>query len=356
MQDTSKSYMPQLDSIRTIAVFLVLIEHWIYQIDWLKNLPMGMTGVTLFFVLSGFLITRILISSRMISEEKNESRFHSIKQFYMRRTLRIFPIYYITLFILLIFNIENIRSIYLWFMLYASNIYFYEISNWAGSLSHLWTLAVEEQFYLVWPFLIFFVPKKHLLKSIIGIIILGPVFRTTLFILNNQDIQMESFIHILTPACMDCFGLGALLAYYHVFSDKDILIKPKIIRTVLLIIFAVIFGLYYFDNSLSGVFLFRFCISVICMLIIYKASVGVKGFMGKILDNTVMMFLGKISYGLYLFHNFMPGLYRSTGLPAINNIYLNAFVQLLMLISISVISWYIIEKPFNNLKKYFKYN
>ncbi len=315
-----------------------------------------MTGVTMFFVLSGFLISQILISSRVFSEEKGEKKIHSIKQFYIRRTLRIFPIYYITIIILYILNIQNIREKFIWFLFYASNIYFYKINDWAGSLSHLWTLAVEEQFYIIWPFIIFFVPKKYLLKTIVGLIIFGPVFRTFLYIQSGYSDWVSSFIHILTPSCMDCFGLGALLAYYRVFeSDRQILISRSAVLFLIFNIISIII-ISFFEENVISVFLFRFNISVVCMFIIQKAVTGYTGITGKILNIPVIMYLGKISYGLYLYHNFIPGIYGSLGLPAVKNLYLNFIIQMIMLILISSFSWFFIEKPINNLKKYFKYN
>ncbi|MDQ3019865.1 MAG: acyltransferase [Bacteroidota bacterium] len=352
----SVGFMPQLDSLRAFAVFFVLIEHWLYKFEWLKILPFGMIGVTLFFVLSGFLITQILISSRVNVEATGGKKIHSIKQFYIRRTLRIFPIYYITLFILYIFNVQNIREKFLWFLFYASNIYFYKINNWAGSLSHLWTLAVEEQFYIIWPFIILFIPKKYLLKSIIGIIIFGPVFRTYLFILSGSSEWVSSFIHILTPACMDCFGLGALLAYYKVLENDRNILRSKPAFIFLIINIASVIILTFFEENAISIFLFRFHISLICMFIIHKAITGFSGVTGKILENPVIMFLGRISYGLYLYHNFIPMIYSSLGLPALHNIYVNFMLQMSILVIISMLSWYLIEKPINSLKKYFSYN
>lgn len=348
--------MPQLDSLRVFAVFFVLIEHWFYQFEWLKIIPFGMIGVTLFFVLSGFLITQILISSRFNIEAKGGTKIHALKQFYIRRTLRIFPIYYLTLFILYILNFQDIREKFLWFLFYASNIYFYKINDWAGNLSHLWTLAVEEQFYIIWPFIILFIPKKYLLKSIIGIIIFGPVFRTYLFIVSGGSDWSSTFIHILTPSCMDCFGLGALLAYYKVFGNWENILSPKRSMIFLIINIASVVILSFFDENVISVFLFRFNISVICMFIIYKAITGFRGVTGKILENPVIMFLGKISYGLYLYFNFIPMIFTSLGLPPLQNIYVNFILQSIILIIISTLSWYLIEKPINSLKKYFSYN
>ena len=350
-----RNYMPQLDSLRTFAVFFVLLEHWLHQASWTKVFPLGMTGVTLFFVLSGFLITQILLKSRTTAENKNENKFHSLKQFYIRRTLRIFPIYYLVIFVLYFFNIENIRDKFLWFLFYASNIYFYEINNWSGSLSHLWTLAVEEQFYIIWPFIILFIPKKHLLKSILAITILGPVFRTVLYILSDRTEWTSMFIHILTPSCMDCFGLGALIAYWSISEEKSLFRKPAIKYAFLFANIAVILVLYLFIENAISVFLFRFCVSAICMLIILKASKGFKGVTGRILENPALRFLGKISYGLYLYHNFIPMIYSSIGLPPIQNMYTNFVAQFVMLITICTLSWYLIENPINNLKKRFSY-
>lgn len=348
--------MPQLDSLRTFAVFFVLIEHWFQMASWSKILPFGMIGVTLFFVLSGFLITQILLNSRIKAEEKGEHKVHTLKQFYIRRTLRIFPIYYLTIFICYIINLQDIRDKFLWFLFYASNIYFYKINDWAGSLSHLWTLAVEEQFYIFWPFVILFVPKKYLLRSIIAILFFGPVFRSILFILNGSSEMTLSFINILTPSCMDCFGLGALMAYYQIFKKDKAVLKFRSAIIFLILNFVLIIILMFFEESVISVFFFRFCVSVICAFIIYGAINGYRGLAGRILDNTVLIFLGKISYGLYLYHNFIPLIYKAIGIPALSNLYLNFIVKICMLILISTVSWYMIEKPMNRLKKYFSYN
>lgn len=321
----------------------------------LEIIPFGMIGVTLFFVLSGFLITQILILSRVNAEKMHEKKIHSLKQFYARRTLRIFPIYYLTLIICYVFNIDNIREIFLWFVFYASNIYYYTIGNW-GSISHLWTLAVEEQFYILWPFIILFIPKKYLLKSIIGIIILGPVFRTFLYIQSDGSEWTSTFIHILTPSCMDCFGLGALLAYYRVFQSGRQILDSKYAVLFLLVNILTLISFFFFKENVLTIFFFRFNVSVICMFIIHKATTGFKGITGKILDNSILIYLGKISYGMYLYHSFIPMIYRTLGFPQVNNLYVNFIIQFVMLIIISTISWFLIEKPVNGLKKYFAYN
>ncbi|MBK8553827.1 MAG: hypothetical protein IPL53_23360 [Ignavibacteria bacterium] len=95
---------------------------------------------------------------------------------------------------------------------------------------------------------------------------------------------------------------------------------------------------------------------MVCVYIIYKASSGFRGMTGKILELPFLIYLGKISYGLYLYHNFIPMICKVLGLPAFGNIYINFMVQLSLLILISSLSWFLIEKPINGLKKYFSYN
>jgi len=349
------SYMPQLDSLRAVAVFLVLFEHWIPSGETPNFLPYGMIGVTMFFVLSGFLITQILIRSKEYSLQNNSGIFHSLKQFYARRTLRIFPIYYITIFILLIFNIQNIKDKFLWFLFYASNILFFRMKEWEGPLSHLWTLSVEEQFYIFWPLVILLTPKKYLLRTIFVFTLFGPIFRTLLFTFHQGTESASYFIHILTPSCLDCFGLGAVLAYYTTYRvDTNGIKKIWILLFLFYNIFSFIIFMFFYDNIVNVLIISN--ISVISMIIIAKMSTGFQGRLKKVFENKSLMYLGKISYGMYLYHNFIPLIYNYLKLPYIKNTFLNFIIQFCLLLLLSSISWYLIEKPVNGLKKYFAYN
>src|SRR5258708_7747412 len=160
--------MPQLDSIRAFAILVVLIHHFL-PVD--KIIPtdfitLGLIGVRLFFVLSGFLITGILLRAR--GEER------ALRQFYYRRVLRIFPIYYLTLIIIFVVS-PYLRSEGAWLAAYATNyITPFKSLEPAG---HFWTLAVEEQFYLLWPFLMLLAPARYLLKIIVASIVFAVLFR-----------------------------------------------------------------------------------------------------------------------------------------------------------------------------------
>jgi len=348
-------YMPQLDTLRAFAVFLVLFSHWIPRdYYWFHILPYGIIGVILFFVLSGFLITQILLKSRIYFEEKKIDRIHSLKQFYIRRTLRIFPVYYFTLFVLYFFNIQDIRQKIFWFIFYASNFYFLKINSFDNLLSHLWTLSIEEQFYVFWPFVILFIPSKYLLKTIIAFIIIGPVFRFIL--LSTFSTQGPiNFYMMLTPCSMDSFGFGALLAYHSVYKISDE-VKIKAFKWFTFLYVSLVTTLIIFSYTNSFLLLVNFNLSLLSFFIIAKASIGFKGYLKKIFENKILVYLGKISYGLYLFHPFVGYFYKKLHFPPIQNIFLRFIIFSVILIAVSSVSWFILEKPINSLKKYFKYS
>ncbi len=136
-------HFKQLDGLRFVAVFLVLIIHFATIIG--MHFSAGYYGVELFFVISGFLITTILL--------KTEEPFGiAYKKFIGRRTLRIFPIYYLTIFILFIIGNKYVHEYLIYCLTYTYNYIYFKVP--VNSISHFWSLGVEEQFYLFWPFLI----------------------------------------------------------------------------------------------------------------------------------------------------------------------------------------------------------
>ena len=355
-------YIKQLDSLRAIAVILVMINHWITY-RFINNIPTGNMGVDIFFVLSGFLITKILFDSRQKAETSGSTKSRPLKNFFIRRALRIFPIYYVTLFVLLLFQKStetNIQSAFGYFVTYTSNFYFFNMGDWDGMISHLWSLSVEEQFYLIWPWIILFTPAKYLRNIIIGFIIIGSAgnFFTSGIKLN----------YILTFTCFDAFGLGALLAWQLTYKPqglKRFFINLSVFTVPALALF--ILGIiqqqwpYIPLRTLNATVALWF----ITYIIIY-ADTGKLRF-GFIFNNRVLIYLGKISYGIYLFHNFIPDINRN-----IINVYVNPLLpdvlykdywnflflaeNIILVIIISSLSYILIEKRFLNLKKYFEYS
>eukprot|EP01136_Pigoraptor_vietnamica_P044419 Opistho-1_new@21151 len=160
----SLKYYEGLDVLRAFAVCFVIIAHWgpskfrseILTFIFQKIIPDGLFGVDLFFVLSGFLITSILLNAK---DNANGNRMTIIKSFYIRRALRIFPIYYLLIAIVYLLNDQSVKDHLIYYLSYTSNFLTFKLRDW-GSISHTWSLAVEEQFYLIWPWIIIFIPKK----------------------------------------------------------------------------------------------------------------------------------------------------------------------------------------------------
>ena len=356
--------MPQLDSLRTFAVLLVMIGHFFPEDMWINFTPNGRIGVTLFFVLSGFLITQILIRSKISISKGKTTILRSFKDFYIRRTLRIFPIYYLLLLILFLIGFQNINPYIGWYLIYSSNFIFYFLKTFDGQLAHTWTLAVEEQFYLIWPFIILLFSKRKLLALIVFFFIFGIVFRIICF-----KYTSNTFFFILTPSSFDSFACGALLAYSRIY-DVKLNINKYLLKGLVIVNFIILILMFIFrKNFYSWVFL-PTIISTLSLIVIAKASIGFNGFLKKILENKILVYLGKISYGLYLYHVLVPLLYiwlveygseNQWRIPFIDvkifqfykNIYLQSFIYILITIIISSVSWFLIEKPINNLKNRF---
>src|SRR5436309_1918792 len=143
-----RGYVPQLDGVRALAVSLVVAEHYTHH-----ELPLatGRTGVILFFILSGFLITGILLDAREWARAAGVPRPPVLRRFYGRRFLRIFPLYYASLAVLYAAGVPDVKGYAGWHLAYLSNVLFCRLGAWPAATAHLWSLAVEEQFYLAWP-------------------------------------------------------------------------------------------------------------------------------------------------------------------------------------------------------------
>ena len=355
-------YIKQLDSLRAIAVIFVIIAHWVPQTHFLNKTPNGAIGVNIFFVLSGFLISKILLDHRNKAEQLDVPKSKVVKNFYIRRILRIFPIYYLTIFLLLIFHEHtdtNIKSAFLYFLTYTSNFYFFQLQRWDGMISHLWTLAVEEQFYLIWPWLMLLVNKKYLLHVILGFILTGVVSQWLL-----MDVNMSV---ILTFTCFDAFGLGALLAWQMTYGRKYL---GRLYTG--LSIAAIVSILLFFFGLITTILIFplRTIVSIIALWLIAYIVLNQQNDKLKInmlLNNRILIFLGKISYGLYLYHHIIPGAlnlkiidrYFNPLLP--DYLYKDHWARLyvtenaILLVVISWLSYVLIEKRFLNLKRQFEY-
>ena len=341
-------YIPQLDGIRCLAVALVMFGHWTEHVPQLARLDyvLASSGVNLFFVLSGFLITGILLEAKSKAVEKG----HAIRQFYIRRFLRIFPLYYGVLFVAVLAHAPGAREYFFSLVTYTANYPIAFRHGNYGYMTHLWSLAVEEQFYLIFPFVVLFVRKKYLKHIFILAIAAAIIFRALCFLMIDNE-TAGWMAYSFMPGCLDCLGLGALLAYYFRYDPRRIrmIISNKIFifSAVVIWITACIIGTQYKIVDAVGT---RFFFALVCFWIIAKvSSPGFSGIAEQILSGRVFAFVGKISYGIYVYHHFMPWIFERLHIHGASYLYLPTTIL------IAYLSWQFFERPINDLKNKFTY-
>lgn len=361
------NYIKQLDSIRTFAVMLVIMSHW-FMASLESIFPFGNLGVNIFFVLSGFLITRILLTEKVeIEGSVHKSKLLGIGRFMMRRSLRIFPIYYLVLLGLYFgdsYIATSMPEDWKYYVLYVQNFLFYFRQSWPGKLSPFWSLAVEEQFYLIWPWLLFFVNTKHIKKVIIIGIIVGTLSSLLFpFIPRKADLTP-----ILTLCCLQSFCLGGLLSYW-IIEDRGVIVKNySLLKKMAAMSFLLYLNIKLFCPDIA--YFDRLFESIITSWIIASILLNKANRFDFIFSNKILISIGKVSYGIYLFHNFIPPMVKAIlhflkklatenseiyhALEFLRNdnftFYTLSFSALL---GLAYFSFYFIESPFLRLKKYF---
>jgi peptidoglycan/LPS O-acetylase OafA/YrhL len=266
--------------------------HWIWQV-----LHQGGFGVYLFFVLSGFLITRILLA------EKGKPAY--FRNFYARRTLRIFPLYYGVLalyfgVLLLIFPRPHILAdapYQGWLWGYGYNILMaLQDRPFFMGLGHFWTLAVEEQFYPLWPFIVLAFRRESLLRLCIGIVALTPVLRLGLYAAGAN----QYWITVFTLCQMDSLALGAMLACLESFGRLNATV-PMARRVALGIGAILIICSCFWPKSPTATLPIIFYHGAVALFFGAIVALAVCGAF-RWLDNRVLREVGQKSYGMYVFH------------------------------------------------------
>lgn len=382
------SHIPALDGIRGLAVLLVLFCHATgrpfgedagpYFTGAIDKLVLALsklswTGVDLFFVLSGFLITGILFDAK--------GKRHFFRNFYARRTVRIFPLYYafLILFLIILPNLPpslsrgfgTIYSSTAWHWLYLSN-YSQGITEQLGhATDHVvqvsWSLSIEEQFYLVWPLVVFGLGRKSLLKVCAGMFF-GSMLLRALFLWQGNYIWSMNF----TPCRVDGLAVGAAIALISRGPGglKSLLrptmwIGPISAAAVILIIIAMqLLGYRRGIGQSPAYVLFGTALIALTYgaLLIVAASAISGSRINRIFTHPILTVYGKYSYAVYLLHMpimiwtaehlFRPDQFRIGGsmLPGLLMFY--AWTWSLALVA-ALMSWNLLEKHFLKLKKYF---
>jgi peptidoglycan/LPS O-acetylase OafA/YrhL len=375
----SRDHYPALDGLRGIAILLVMTFHF----AWAKpavGFPakllvlvwnFGWTGVDLFFVLSGFLITGILLDS------KNEPRY--FRNFYARRVLRIFPLYYgVLVFTLVVlprivpFDTPELKEVLRsqgWLWAYSANIHVavrHGIWIWNPDwlrLGMLWSLAVEEHFYFVWPLLVYLLSPRAMLRVSLAMVILTPVARAWAL---SAGISPD-VVYCLTIFRADALAMGGLLAV--VFRSPDLLaaVRPRMGWAFwggLAVVAGLTVRQRFFRHLDPAVETIGFA-ALACVFgstLLAAVSGPRTSRLGRILSHPRLTFFGKYSYGAYLFHELLRPVFiwafpvetlEALSHSEIVGFGVHAVAGTALTFACAVLSYHVYEKRFLDLKRFF---
>lgn len=353
----SSRRIPQLDGLRGIAIFLILVFHFAGGVSGIQpRLPMllaypinfGWIGVDLFFVLSGFLIGGILLDARRAP--------NYFRVFYRRRVCRIFPIYFVCL-IAVYFAAHYARFPDLPNLLqpmvplqssvtFTQNFWMaYRNDSGAFAWAPTWSLAIEEQFYLTLPALIYYAKPDRLLRFLIGGIILAPLTRLAIYLANPRLLSAMAY---LLPCRMDSLLFGVAIAYFlrrpgaweYLREHRSKLWTAVEVLTCLSLPFMLFRTQYSPVVLLAGYDFLGLLFSGVLLLALTEENVA------RLLRIKWLMSLGTISYFVYLIHEFVLGLTYLAVRRYTTSWALTVLLSLTLTILIAQLSWEYFEKPF----------
>jgi len=342
-------------------VIFVLLFHLEWSLGSGPILTSGWAGVDLFFVLSGFLITGILLESR--------DQLHRIRNFFARRVLRIFPLYYFVLFLLFVvapFFTSDPSVLYPdeekpFYLLYVHNLFLPLIKFdefYSVYLSHTWSLAIEEQYYLVWPWLVLFLPRRLLVALLALVLVAAPIARYQLLAASPGAWSEYWLVYRNTLLHIDGLAIGSLLA----FAVRSKAATERTVRNVSAVLALVAlpyafwklnqlradFGITHYPYMATDPWIGASTFTIL--------SVGFGGLLGvvlthssrildRVLGNPVSVWIGSISYGLYVYHFPVFLLLRPYEI--------HPLASLAATFGVAALSWYLLEKPILKLKTHF---
>jgi len=391
MSKAFKGHIPALDGVRGLAIGLVLAVHlfsnlmpWggFFQNTLKQTFSYGSLGVEVFFVLSGFLITGILWDTK--------TKAGYFKNFYMRRFLRIFPLYYGVLALIalvafglprlialepqLLSEMQTLQGLQGWLWSYGLNFYIWlhNVSDWAQLpyVSHFWSLCVEEHFYIFWPVLVFLFPRKKLIHVAMGMVVFSMLTRMGMYFAEANPLA----VYALTFCRFDALCLGSILALVvrgENSAEAYVLWMKKTSRWLLgggalFIVVSFFVTLGQKEGALWNVVkpLRETAFNVVFAGILASALVaGARSWVSLFFCSAFMRFLGRYSYGLYVYHAMVSYYFVSRNtLAFVQQWVANDLAATFLLGSfgcvlsclIAFVSYHAFEKHFLKLKVFFE--
>jgi peptidoglycan/LPS O-acetylase OafA/YrhL len=362
-------HLPALDGVRGIAILLVILTHLtaiLRDVGVQRYIEFGWIGVDLFFVLSGFLITRILLDTR------RDSRYY--RRFYIRRGLRIWPLYYVYLVVsVLLVHVlgivfahsradfgsggpPSIRTPLWMYLLFIQNLYWPSLFCSKDTMAVTWSLCIEEHFYLAWPVCVRKFGLRALKYGLLALLILSPFMRLSALVLLRgapYSTWLQTIIRF-TPLHLDSIAAGCLLCllweklcsltwHFRLFTGA-----------FLFGLAATIFCLVFQQSQI----VYSFCYSALAIMFAGLVGMALNGWLSPLFTNRSLRYIGKISYGLYLIHPYVFLFLQSHHLQARlglgHNVQAGEWIAAILAVSISLLiaslSWKFYESKMLALK------
>ena len=340
---TGSRTIPSLDGLRALSVLMVISAHingalarlipfvpfWIY-------LAWGALGVQTFFVISGFLITHLLL------KELQSSGTISLKRFYFRRSLRIFPAFYVYLAAAGLVTLAGWQEGHLRGFLVAATYTWNYLGGGSELLEHTWSLSLEEQFYLLWPAALLLLGTRKSSKLAVWVILLSPFSRiVTYYLAPNHRSLINGMLH----TGLDSIMFGCLLAILWRNPRFNQIVQPVIrgwaaaLAAAFVLVLAPVFLGARFRGSY--IYVFGFTLNAICLsLILLYVVRNPESVVGRLLNTRVLRHVGVISYSLYLWQQMFTGGEGLRFFPW----------NLLAILTCAELSYWLVERPVLRLR------
>jgi peptidoglycan/LPS O-acetylase OafA/YrhL len=346
-QPRAGAYLPQLDGLRGLAILAVVFHHFDFHppswIDW------GPVGPSVFFLLSGYLITLSLWKL----QDKHDGRLWNLSQavasFHARRICRLFPVLCVLLAIGWLCGIEEYRETWLWHASFLTNFYIVAHNEWIGSLSHLWSLSVQEQLYLLWP-LVLLVPRTLFPYAMVLVIFGAATFRLGCIFTGASEFSRW----FLLPGSLDAFATGGLSAWISQNRHACAITSRRLAAPLVCVALASLaFSRYlrFLPNTHPGIAAIELFECVFFGWLLLCLVEVPKSLASRALTFRPLIFVGKVSYGIFVFHNIVavsisPWL-RAVGLNEVDHPFLRATILASVSTVVAAASWRWMEQPLN---------
>ncbi len=311
-----------------------MVHHWT-PATWRGPLPTEI-GLFYFLTLTGFLITRILLRERTAAEgQGGKWRWEAYRHFQKRRMVRILVPCYAAMLFAIAVGAPDIREHFLAYFGHVSNFHMARMEGWPSGTAHYWTLAIQMQFYLLWPLVVFLLPRRWLGAAFALGVAVAPLARMVLAWRFPEIHHSEA----VSVTALDYFGVGALLALAMEHGMQPGNGRLRRAAWLAFAGYAVLYGFNELGRPVPGLrYLQQTLVSVVFAGLISATLAGFGGFRARVLDHPVVQHIGRLSFGFYLFHTPVP-LFLGIFVPQLWDGFFTGPWQLIRLAAFALVSW-----------------